>query len=154
MASSTPPGGIPTPDFSILILAMCLITPPPRLGDTPQAPPLSRQGLYIITKSLFAQAQAALCSSIPLVQAIFLIASCEYVCGRPEAAYISICTCSGLVRALGIRDGSGGVAEDRTRNASIELGSPEVERANITSAIAMLETCVRIPVTRGVLVIY
>jgi hypothetical protein len=61
-ASNTPPGGIPTPDIAVLILAMCLITPVQKLGSTWQALPLSRESLYTTTKSVFAQAQAALCS--------------------------------------------------------------------------------------------
>jgi hypothetical protein len=144
-ALNTPPGGIHTPDIAVLILAMCLITPVQKLGSTSQALPLSRESLYTTTKSVFAQAQAALCSSMPLVQAMFLVASCEYASGRPEAAYISTCTCSGLARVLGIQKGSLCISGDRTRDAGIGLREEEVERSNVASGIAMLETCIRIP---------
>jgi hypothetical protein len=130
-------GHAPPADFSILLLAMCLIITLPNLGDTSKARPLSRESLYTTVKLLFSQVQAVICTSLPLVQALLIIAMCEYACARGEAAYISMATCTGLARLLGLRKTSMGSCRDEIPNRSIKL--VEIERENVTWGIAMLE---------------
>ncbi|RFU27772.1 hypothetical protein B7463_g8580, partial [Scytalidium lignicola] len=129
--------GTPPADLSILILAMCLITTVHNLGKSSQPPSFVQECLYYNTKSLFALAQAELCTSLNLVQAAFLIAACEYICVRPEAAYISISACSSLARVLGVTKESLGPAAARRRTTGLEL--TELERMNVAWAIPMLE---------------
>ncbi len=106
---STPPA-----DFSLLVLAMCLVTLPPAPEDA--SPDHSQQGvqpesLYLTVKVLFAQTQAVMCASTVLVQTGLIIAAYEYACQKLNAAYISIGTCVRTAHALALDKtgvGSGG----------------------------------------------
>ncbi|KAF2489840.1 hypothetical protein BU16DRAFT_495202 [Lophium mytilinum] len=127
---------VPPADFTVLLLAMLLIVLPPQ--DPSFLPPrASQEFLYMTTKSAFAQVQASLCTSLRLVQAAFLIALREYTGLRLEAAYISMMTCVGMARVLGI-----GIKSVRTtKDARIASGSrlDMMEKENLAWAIAMLE---------------
>ena len=127
---------LPPADFTVLLLAMLLIVLPP-LDPSLLPPCASQEFLYTTTKSAFSQAQASICTSLRLVQAALLIALREYTCVRPEAAYISMMTCAGLARVLGI-----GITSVRTtRDGQITTDSrlEKMERENLAWAIAMLE---------------
>ena len=78
-------------DFLVLLLAMCLVTQNAAV-DT----------LYMSLKVLFAQAQAAICSSATLVQAGLLISTYEYTRGWLDAAYISIGNCVRMAHIIRI----------------------------------------------------
>ncbi len=129
-------GRLPPADFTVLLLAMLLIVLP-GLDPSLRPPRVSQEFLYTTTKSAFSQAQASICTSLRLVQAALLIALREYTSVRPEAAFISMMTCAGLARVLGI-----GITSVRTtRDAQITSDSrlENMERENLAWAIAMLE---------------
>ena len=88
-------------------------------------------------KALVSQAQATICTSLQLVQAAFLIAACEHISGRPEVAYISVVSCIGMARILGV----GETPINISRAAVGDCGSQsmEMEMANVGWAIATLE---------------
>ena len=129
-------GRLPPADFTVLLLAM-LLTILPALDPSLRPPRASQEFLYTTTKSAFSQAQASICTSLRLVQAALLIALREYTCVRPEAAYISMMTCAGLARVVGIGITSVRTTRDapKTSNSRLE----EMERENLAWAIAMLE---------------
>ena len=126
----------PAADFTVLILAMWLIVLPSL--DPSLLPPLTSQDLlYTATKSAFAQAQGLLCTSLRLVQAALLIALREYAGLRPEAAYITLVTCAGLARVLGIKVTSVRTTGDVQMTSDFRL--EKIERGNLAWAIAILE---------------
>jgi hypothetical protein len=130
-------GEVPPVDYSILLLAMCLVTALPCLDRPLQLSSVTRDWLYATTKSLFAQAHATVSNSLPLVQAAFLIAVCEYSCARPQAAHVSINTCHLLADILGIKK-----ATLKTSQSPVECfdtQQTEIERRTLTSAIATFE---------------
>jgi hypothetical protein len=130
----------PPADFSILVLAMCLIIALPNLGDASKSRPLTRDSLYTSVKLLFTQVQAVICTSLPLVQALLIIAMCEYASARGEAAYISMTTCTGLARLLGLMENmkiSTNSFRDDSSNHCIKLA--EIQRDNVRWGVAMLE---------------
>ncbi len=129
-------GRLPPADFTILLLAMLLIILP-ALDPSLRPPRAIQELLYTTTKSAFSQAQASICTSLRLVQAALLIALREYTCVRPEPAYISMMTCAGLARVMGIGITSVRATRDaqNTRDSRLE----EMERENLVWAIAMLE---------------
>lgn len=131
------PNDVPPTDISILLLAMCVVTALPCLHRPLQLSSASREWLYATTKSLFAQAHATVSNSLPLVQAAFLIAVCEYACARPQAAHVSINTCHLLAETLGIEK----VALDTPKPPKdfFETQQVEIERRNLASAIGTLE---------------
>jgi len=129
-------GCLPPAGFTVVLLAMLLIVLPTL--DPPLRLPRARQEfLYTTTKSAISQAQASICTSLRLVQAALLMAVREYTCVRPEAAYISMMTCAGLARVLGIEITSVRTTRDAqyTRDSRLE----RMERDNVAWAIAMLE---------------
>lgn len=91
-------------DFSVLLLAMCLIVVRPQSSRQQQSSTCLKT-LYMTVKFYFAQAQAVLCASTPLIQAGILIAAYEYACQRPDTAYVSIGTCARMSAILGINRG-------------------------------------------------
>jgi len=129
-------GRLPPADFTVLLLAMLLIVLP---ALDPSLPPLraSQEFLYTTIKSAFSQAQASICISLRLVQAALLIALREYISVRPEAAYISMMTCAGLARVLGIGITSVRTTRDAPNRSDSRL--EKMERENVAWAIAMLE---------------
>ncbi|MCJ1389927.1 hypothetical protein MMC18_002784 [Xylographa bjoerkii] len=143
-------GRLPPADFTVLLLAMLLIILP-GLDPSLRPPRASQEFLYTTTKLALSQAQASICTSLRLVQAALLIALREYTCIRPDAAYISMMTCAGLARVVGI--GITGVRTtrdvqnisdyrsegmERVQNIS-DYRSEGMERDNLIWAIAMLE---------------
>ena len=127
---------LPPADFTALFLAMILITLP--AYDPALRPPLTSQVfLYMATKFALSQAQTSICTSLRLIQASLLIALREYKSVQPEAAYITMMTCMGLTRVLGI-----GIASLRTtRDVQSTCGYrlEKIERENTVWAAAMLE---------------
>jgi hypothetical protein len=94
----------PPADFSLLILAMCLITlpePAASPGHTPENQ-VTTEGLYMTVKMLFGQVQAIIPASIHMVQASIIISAFEYACGRPDAAYISMGSCLKMADSIGL----------------------------------------------------
>jgi hypothetical protein len=91
----------PTADISILLLSMRLITQYP---SSDPAIDQDREVLYLATKSLFAQIQAFIPSSLPLVQAGLIITHYEHAHGMIQAAYISMGTTSRMAFALGLHN--------------------------------------------------
>lgn len=87
----------PSADFSILLLAMRLITQHPSPDpDTDQ----DREILYLATKTLFAQVQAFVPISVALVQAVIILARYEQAHGLLDAAYITCGTCARMAFSL------------------------------------------------------
>jgi hypothetical protein len=129
-------GRLPPADFTVLLLAMLLIVLP-ALDPSLRPPCASQEFLYTTTKSAISQAQASICTSLRLVQAALLIALREYTSIRPEAAYISLMTCAGLARVLGIGITSVRTTRDAQKTSDSRL--EEMERENLAWAIAMLE---------------
>lgn len=129
-------GRLPPADFTVLLLTMLLIVLP-ALDPSLRPPRASQEFLYTATKSAFSQAQASICTSLRLVQAAILIALREYISVRPEAAYISMMTCAGLARVIGIGITSVRTARDAPKTS--DSGLEKMERENLAWAIAMLE---------------
>lgn len=123
----------PPADFSILLLAMGLIMTLPDSGSIQSGS--VRGSLYVATKSLFARVQAAISSSLHLVQASLLIATCEYASTHPQDAHISMSTCVGLVRLLNFEGTSYAAGEDDS--------AEKTEQTNIAWSLATLERCER-----------
>jgi len=129
-------GRLPPADFTVLLLAMLLIVLP-ALDPSLRPPRASQEFLYITTKSAFSQAQASICTSLRLVQAALLIAQREYTSVRPEAAYISMMTCAGLARVLGVGITSVRTTRDAQKTSDSRL--EKMERENLAWAVVMLE---------------
>jgi hypothetical protein len=128
--SSAPPA-----EFSILRLAMYLIVTLSTLEAN--APSPSRESLYTSVKLLFSRVQVAVRASLPLVQALLIIAMCEYAGARGEAAYVSIATCTGLARLLGIQRIPTDGCRDEILGQNIKL--VDMERENVTWGLAILD---------------
>jgi hypothetical protein len=91
----------PTADFALLLLLMRLITQHPSPDpDTDQ----DREVLYLASKTLFAQVQAFIPSSLYLAQAGVILATYEHAHGMIEAAYITIGTAARMACALGLHN--------------------------------------------------
>ena len=93
---------VPPADFSLLKLAICLVTVHPTSPASEHSPNGGPESLYVFVKMLLSQVQAELCASVPLVQASLLISTYEYACGRPEKAYISMGMGVGMAYTLRI----------------------------------------------------
>lgn len=92
---------VPTADFAILLLLMRLITQHPSPDpDVDQ----DREVLYLASKTLFAQVQAFIPSSLYLVQAGVILATYEHAHGMIEAAYVTIGTSARMACALGLHN--------------------------------------------------
>jgi Fungal specific transcription factor domain len=89
----------PTADFALLLLLMRLIiqhpSPDPDMDQ-------DREVLYLASKTLFAQVQAFVPSSLFLVQAGVMLATYEHAHGMIEAAYVTIGTSARMACALGL----------------------------------------------------
>lgn len=101
--------GTPPADFSLLVMAMYLVSMPQ--GGEPDQPsaPMSA---YLMIKMLFAQTHAVICASTGLVQAGLMIAAYEYACQKLNPAYISIGTCVRIAHALNLDKISAALSED------------------------------------------
>ena len=129
-------GRLPPADFTVLLLAMLLMIIP-TLDPSLRPPRASQELLYMTTKSALSQAQASICTSLRLVQTALLIALREYTCVRPEVGYISMMTCVGLARVMGIRITLVRTTTDRLKPSHSQ--SEDMEREKLAWAIAMLE---------------
>lgn len=92
--SSVPPSA----DLSLLVLATTLLV----MDDSKDARATQladRTSFYLSTKMLYAQAQALLPASLPLVQTGIQISMYEYSTGRCQTASVSIAACGMLYRA-------------------------------------------------------
>lgn len=91
----------PSADFSLLLLAMRLITQHP---STDFEVDREREVVYLATKTIFAQVQAFIPSSSHLVQAGIIISHYEHAHGMVEAAYITIGTTARMAFAMGLHN--------------------------------------------------
>lgn len=96
---------LPAVDHCVLLLSLLLavgLPDPqrPHSSEINRSP--SRTAVYMATKALISQAQAAIGVSVQLVQAIFLMAACEHLSGRPRVAYVSLVSCIGMARMLDV----------------------------------------------------
>ncbi|KAF1939492.1 hypothetical protein EJ02DRAFT_456896 [Clathrospora elynae] len=78
---------VPTAEFSLLLLCICLITYDP---PQHQPPPVGRDALYLQAKTLFTHIQVLRRPSNQLIQAGIFISMYEYAHGRPDSALASI----------------------------------------------------------------
>lgn len=128
--------GKPPADFSLLVMAMYLVSIPQGTGETEQP-----GSPYLMIKMLFAQTQAVICASTALVQAGLMIAAYEYACQKLNPAYISIGTCVRIAHALGLDKTASALSGD---GAQLE---PEqrlrmLEDWNVWWGVVVLERCV------------
>ena len=86
-----PPAG-----FSMLLLAISLLTYDPKLLPQTTPPVVPRESLYLSIRTLFSQVQAAARGppSVHFIQAGILLALYEYANGRPDDAFLSIAACA------------------------------------------------------------
>ena len=91
----------PSPEFSLLLLAMSLIIIYP-LERSSHASSIGLDDLYRITKSALAHVQTTTDISATMIQASVLIAAYEYACGRLQTAYISIGVSSRMSHIIGL----------------------------------------------------
>lgn len=91
----------PSPEFSLLLLAMTLIVISP-LECSSHSSSIGLDDLYRITKATFAHVQATTDISATLIQASVLIAAYEYACGRLQTAYVSIGVSSRMSHVIGL----------------------------------------------------
>ena len=120
----------PPADFSILTLAMCLITLQPNRGT-----PITPQRLYGTVKMLFAEVQAMMCASDRLLQAGLLIAAYEYANGRPEAAHITMGTSTRIAFAIGLHK----LDFEQAYPVVIHMSAEEHWRCNLWWGVIILE---------------
>ncbi|RAL03214.1 Zn(II)2Cys6 transcription factor [Aspergillus ibericus CBS 121593] len=123
--------GSPATDFSILMLAMCLVTLQPSNSQTKITP----QGLYGTVKMLFAETQAIMCASDRLLQAGLLIAAYEYANGRPAAAHITMGALTRIAFALGLHNVDLKVAGPKVN----QFGTDKLGRCNLWWGVVILE---------------
>ncbi|KAL3482036.1 hypothetical protein BJX99DRAFT_253158 [Aspergillus californicus] len=123
--------GSPSPDASVLLLAICLLVYLPSPDMVPRdshierdMPVTSRQSLYLATKSLLAQVQGSMTPSIALIQASLLLATYEYASGRPEAALITLSGCARMAYAARIQ-----TVHSNSRNSTNFESRFEIEEA-------------------------
>ena len=131
------PESLQKADVSVLLLTISLLITV--LDTTNRSTPAScadTRTLYAATRSLFSQAQASVCASLPLLQAGLLLAECEYVYYRPQAACVNLCTCAGMARILGVPDCLSVICTARSDDVS------EKDRANVAWVLVLLERVV------------
>jgi hypothetical protein len=92
---------LPTADFSILLLAMRLITRHPSIDSQVKQ---DREVLYLATKTLFTQVQSLVSSSLYIIQAGVILATYEHAHAMVEASYITIGTTARMAFAAGLHN--------------------------------------------------
>lgn len=104
---------MPTAEFSVLLLCICLIT-----YDPPQhhPPPIGYDTLYLHAKTLFTQIQVLRRPSIHLIQAGIFISIYEYAHGRPNSALASIDICARMSYKAGIHQNPERLGRSETWN--------------------------------------
>jgi hypothetical protein len=91
----------PAADFSVLLLAMRLVIQHPSIDP---AADQDREFLYLATKTLFAQVQTSMPSSLFLVQAGVILGHYERAHGLIEAAYVTAGTCARMACAMNMHN--------------------------------------------------
>jgi hypothetical protein len=91
-------GATPAADLSVLLLCMCLVAPDPESASDSA----SLQRLYLAAKSILAQLQGALATSIHLIQAGILLGICEYIQDEPNTALSTIASSARMAYAARI----------------------------------------------------
>ncbi|KAJ5526356.1 hypothetical protein N7494_013006 [Penicillium frequentans] len=127
----------PPADFSLLVLAMYLVTLDPSDDSRKQITP--PQTLYLDLRMSFTRVQILITASTRLIQTGLLLAAYDYACGRPHAAYISIGTCVRMASILGI-DRYNRLSEPMNGNPA--TGIRTLETQNMYWAMIMLERLV------------
>ncbi|KAF2134690.1 hypothetical protein P153DRAFT_7496 [Dothidotthia symphoricarpi CBS 119687] len=89
---------LPTAEFALLLLCMCLLTYDPPQN---QSSPVGHDTLYLHAKTFFAQIHVLRRPSLHLIQAAIFISSYEYARGRPDSALASIDTCARMAYKIG-----------------------------------------------------
>lgn len=100
-------GGTPSAGFSVLLVAVCLVSSCPELErrircTTDNDRQVDRRSMYLSARSLLAQVQAIFPPSVHLIQAGVLLAVYEYVNDRPDEAFASIAGCARMAYAARI----------------------------------------------------
>jgi hypothetical protein len=90
-------GATPSTEFSILLLAICVVASRKREGASNAS--FDWQQLHIHAKSLLAQVQSSSPVSVELIQAALLLSLHEYAGGKPDDALASIASCARMVCA-------------------------------------------------------
>jgi hypothetical protein len=135
----------PTADFSVLLLAMCLITHAPALGYNAvqgAAPSVDQKSIYLTTRSLLAQVQASCSPSIPLIQAGLLLAVYEYIQGRPDDSFVTISGSARMAYAIRMHTRDRGqiqMAHAYGHNTNMDPPQQAEEEANTWWGIVIFE---------------
>jgi hypothetical protein len=135
----------PTANFSVLLLAMCLITHAPALGyhsGQAAATSVEQKSIYLTTRSIFAQVQACCSPSIPLIQAGLLLAVYEYIQGRPDDSFVNISTSARMAYAIRMHTRHRGqmqMAHAPGHKANMDLPQQVEEEANTWWGIVIFE---------------
>ena len=102
-------------DFSILLLAICLVT----YRKSFPSSPIDTESLYLATKMLFTQVQSLVPLSTSLIQAGVLISFFEYAHRLPDVAFISLGLCARMASAVDLDaadSSSSGTGVEEERN--------------------------------------
>ena len=126
--------GPATADFSVLLLAMCLVTSRP--AEDSKSRVRDQETLYLSSKMLFAHAQSFTATSTHLIQAGLLIATYEYAQGLSDAAFVSIGTCARMAYAAGL---SNGALRDTREQGSLSDQDWACENHNLWWGIVLCE---------------
>ncbi|KAF4444198.1 hypothetical protein FACUT_779 [Fusarium acutatum] len=92
--------GLPGADVSVLLLAICLVTL--RSGRDLDDPLLHHSAVHVTVKTLYAQVQAIMHTSIALVQTGVILSAYEYATGQIDLAFISIAACIRMTQVVGV----------------------------------------------------
>ena len=96
----------PAPDFSVLLVTICLITylpePGPQSAGATARATIDRTTLHLAARSLFAQVRISSPPSVHLIQAGLLLAVYEYARGHPDDAFTSLAECARMAYAAHI----------------------------------------------------
>ncbi|KAL2800624.1 hypothetical protein BJX66DRAFT_291193 [Aspergillus keveii] len=116
---ATGSGSAPGPDFSILLLAICLNSYIPssvRRVQERGVAGITRQRLYLSTKALLAQVHGSIQQpSVPLIQATLLLAMYEYASGKADVALATVAACARMAYAAGIHTSRRDIVDAPTR---------------------------------------
>lgn len=135
ISSSTPPA-----DFSILLLAICLLAVPSGRSSYLVRTHIRSSQFYPTLKRLFLHVQLSLCASKALVQAGLLMSAYEFASGRLAMASISISGCARMAYTCNIDIGANVV-----RNTGMTASIPE--QVNIWWGLVVLERSLSSPST-------
>ncbi|KAJ5172766.1 hypothetical protein N7492_005359 [Penicillium capsulatum] len=87
-------------DFSVLLLALCLLAWNPSSDIRSRPRLIHRDNLYTTVRVLFLRVRAAIRASKSLAQASILIAAYEYASGQPHLANRSLEVCTGIMSEI------------------------------------------------------